>query len=208
MASHQIAVETLTADTFAEQLKLTLAKAPTLFQSAPCVLDVTALGTDVNETNLHPILETCRSLSLVPFALTGSKDLHEPLAKSLQLAWVDFKAGSTPKASNALRETKVVSTPVRSGQQIYAPNANLLVTSHVSAGAEVAADGNIHVLGALRGRAIAGATGNGLAEIICQDMKAELVSIAGLYLVHEDFPDGAGAARCRLEGDKLEIDFI
>ncbi|MCD6048253.1 MAG: minC [Gammaproteobacteria bacterium] len=82
--------------------------------------------------------------------------------------------------------TMVITHPVRSGQQIYAKDADLVVISSVSPGAELIADGNIHVYGQLRGRALAGAKGNAAARIFCQDVSAELLSIAGHYWLHED----------------------
>lgn len=75
----------------------------------------------------------------------------------------------------------MIRTPVRSGQQIYAKDGDLVILSHVSAGAEVIADGSIHIYGTLRGRAIAGASGQREARIICHDLQAELISIAGRY---------------------------
>ena len=78
--------------------------------------------------------------------------------------------------------------PVRSGTQIYARGADLVVTAAVGAGAEIIADGNIHVYGARRGRALAGADGDVEALIFCSRLEAELVSIAGRYLVSEQLP--------------------
>jgi septum site-determining protein MinC len=86
------------------------------------------------------------------------------------------------------KAAKVVSQPVRSGQRIYARGSDLVVVGAVNAGAEVIADGNVHVYGALRGRALAGAGGDGEARIFCQSLEAELVSIAGTYRVIEDVP--------------------
>jgi septum site-determining protein MinC len=84
--------------------------------------------------------------------------------------------------------TLLVTQPVRSGTQIYARGADLVVTAPVSPGAEIMADGNIHVYGALRGRALAGAGGDVEARIFCSRFEAELVSIAGHYLVSEQMP--------------------
>ncbi len=81
--------------------------------------------------------------------------------------------------------TKVVTSPIRSGQQIYAPGGDLIVMSAVSAGAEVLADGNIHIYGALRGRALAGVKGDSNARIFCSSQEAELVSIAGHFMVDD-----------------------
>jgi septum site-determining protein MinC len=79
-------------------------------------------------------------------------------------------------------------TPVRSGQQVYADNRDLTVLGAVGAGAEVIADGSIHIYGALRGRALAGAQGNEDARIFCREFHAELVAVAGHYKVLEDIP--------------------
>ena len=87
--------------------------------------------------------------------------------------------------SNA-RASKVITQPVRSGQQIYAKNADLIVLASVSTGSELLADGNIHVYGALRGRALAGIQGDTSARIFCSSLNAELVSIAGQYLMPEE----------------------
>jgi septum site-determining protein MinC len=83
---------------------------------------------------------------------------------------------------------RLVTEPVRSGTQIYARGTDLVVPAAVSPGAELVADGNIHVYGALRGRALAGANGDAGARIFCARLEAELVSIAGRYLVSEQLP--------------------
>jgi septum site-determining protein MinC len=81
---------------------------------------------------------------------------------------------------------KVITTPVRSGQQVFAPLGDLIVLAPVSAGAEILAAGNIHVYGPLRGRALAGVKGDTSARIFCHQLEAELVSIAGQYKISED----------------------
>ncbi|HKN78732.1 MAG TPA: septum site-determining protein MinC [Lysobacter sp.] len=90
------------------------------------------------------------------------------------------RAGSAPGMMQA--------SPVRSGQQVYAENSDLTVLATVGAGAEVIADGSIHIYGALRGRALAGAQGNEKARIFCREFHAELVAVAGHYKVLEDIP--------------------
>ena len=87
---------------------------------------------------------------------------------------------STPPAP-AVRQTLVVEKPIRTGQQVYAENADLIVLGLVNEGAEVIADGHIHIYAPLRGRALAGASGDQNARIFVQSMQAELVSIAGIY---------------------------
>lgn len=93
---------------------------------------------------------------------------------------------SAPAADDHVpRPTLVINSPVRTGQQVYAKNADLIVMGMVSEGAEVIADGNIHVYAPLRGRALAGESGDKTARIFVQSMQAELVSVAGIYRVFE-----------------------
>ena len=97
--------------------------------------------------------------------------------------------------------------PVRTGQQVYARGRDLIVVAPVANGAEVLADGNIHVYGALRGRAFAGALGDERARIFCSEFRAELVSIAGHYRVFEEIPKQyeGRAVQIALEDGKLKI---
>src|SRR5262249_26977682 len=88
-------------------------------------------------------------------------------------------------AKTAPRRSRLVTQPVRSGTQIYAKDADLIVIAPVSAGAELIADGHVHVYGALRGRAIAGARGDTEARIFVQRLEAELLAVAGRYMVSE-----------------------
>ena len=89
-------------------------------------------------------------------------------------------------AESAGRPSMIVTEPIRSGRQVYAAGCDLIVVGPVSPGAELLADGSIHVYGTLRGRALAGVSGDQNARIFCQNLEAELVSIAGLYRVSED----------------------
>jgi septum site-determining protein MinC len=96
---------------------------------------------------------------------------------------------------------------VRSGQQVYARNRDLVVVGAVANGAEVIADGDIHIYGGLRGRAMAGAQGDAGARIFVADFRAELVAIAGHYRVFEQIPNDleGQSVRCWLEGEKLLV---
>lgn len=113
------------------------------------------------------------------------------------------------KAAVAAPEVGMVQVvPVRSGQQLYAKNRDLTVCATVGAGAEVIADGSIHIYGALRGRALAGAGGNTAARIFCREFNAELVAVAGTYKVLEEIPkDLLGKpVQIWLENDSLRIE--
>ncbi len=108
---------------------------------------------------------------------TGSSDAIE-LGNSLS-SHMDFEPVSP----------RLITRPVRSGQQLYARATDLIIMAHVGPGAEVVADNNIHVYGPLRGRALCGVTGNTESRIFCQSLEAELVSVAGNYKLLEEIPE-------------------
>ncbi|WP_427184775.1 septum site-determining protein MinC [Bordetella bronchialis] len=112
-----------------------------------------------------------------------------------------------PQSSSAL----VISRPLRSGQRVYARHTDLVVIGMVSPGAEVIADGNVHVYGPLRGKAMAGARGDTSARIFTTHLDAELLAVAGVYRVVEDKLDATlhgQAALIRLDGDTLRIEAL
>ena len=131
-------------------------------------------------------------------------DIEKPAEKLIEKNKV--ATSSTPALN-----TKVITKPVRSGMQVYAKDADLLILSSVNSGAEVIADGNIYVFGALKGRALAGAKGNPQAKIICQQLDAELVAIAGQYLTKEtlgNFSQQKGMLHIYLHEKQLMIEPI
>ena len=115
-----------------------------------------------------------------------------------------------PTPAAVTKPVKVISRPVRSGQQVYAEGGDLVITAAVSEGAEVLADGNIHVYGTLRGRALAGVKGNVHARVFCQSLDAELISIAGQFIMHETVKASCWKqpAQIYLEEDTLHIEPI
>jgi septum site-determining protein MinC len=128
----------------------------------------------------------------------SSQTVSEPQAKPVEAAPM---ATAAPAPS-----TMIVDRPVRAGQQIYARGCDLVVLAMVSAGAEVIADGNIHVYAPLRGRALAGARGNTSARIFVRSMEAELVSIAGVYrTIEQALPESIKGkpTQIQLENERL-----
>ena len=132
--------------------------------------------------NLMHIVESPRSAQ-------ATQPATEPPAETPR-APVETTAAPVVQTVVSTAPTMVIDRPVRAGQQIYAKGANLVVLAMVSAGAEIIADGDIHVYAPLRGRALAGARGNTAARIYVRGMEAELVSIAGVYRTLEQaLPD-------------------
>lgn len=115
-----------------------------------------------------------------------------------------------PIAPEPVPRTVILDKPLRSGQRFYARGGDLVVTAMISAGAEVIADGNIHVYAPLRGRALAGAGGDKTARIFTTSMEAELVSVAGIYRTFESgVPDELSRQPTTIslleDGDQLRL---
>lgn len=107
-----------------------------------------------------------------------------------------------------IKEPMLINRPVRSGQQLYARDTDLIVMGSIGAGAEVIADGNVHVYGPLRGKALCGVSGNVETRIFCQSLEAELVSVAGNYRLLEEIPEDLRGkpAQIWLDKDRLNIE--
>lgn len=157
-----------------------------------------------------PLAESARSWGLAVLPPEGAKSRPLPAAAAAP-APAPAAAEPVPEpapAAGARKPTRIVTDPVRSGQQIYAADGDLIVTSTVSPGAEVVADGCVHIYGALRGRAIAGARGETTARVFCRRFEAELVAVAGVYAVAEQMQgDLRGKpAQVLLADGKLKIE--
>jgi septum site-determining protein MinC len=191
-----------------------VAQAPDFFYLVPVMVNIEKLTSSIDYQAIKALIEEF-NFTFVGFTGAIEKDQRQ-LMRELGFSFVNTaKAPPLPKKSvvtkeNTVEETVVKDTKktttnantdshlytdkvhrgqVRSGQQVYAKNQNLVVIGSVSAGAEVIADGNIHVYGSLRGRAIAGATGHHKAQIYCQSLEAELVSINGNYWLSESMEE-------------------
>ena len=184
------------SETLFSRLSEKVRLAPNFFRNSAVVLDLECLP-ETQVCDFGDIKARLRDCNLIAVGVQGGHRLqHEaalraglPLVPSGRPTRTDNRpaqaAGQTVPPPS--RPTLVVSEVVRSGRQIYAPGGDLVVTAMVSAGAELLADGHIHVYGTLRGRALAGLSGDTTARIFCLSLEAEMVSIAGLYRVNEDF---------------------
>lgn len=197
--------------TIQQELADTIAKAPKFFENAPVVIDLHPLAQINPECDFTKLSNILKENHLIPIGVrNGSEALHAaaiqaglallPNIKTQETTSFNEQAAETKvekpaakpqanadiQASIPATPTKVITQPVRSGKQIYVKGGDLLILSSVSHGAEVLADGNIHVYGALRGRALAGVRGDTNARIFCQDLDAELISIAGHYKTSDE----------------------
>jgi len=219
-------ISSLSLDVIEQALAAHIKKSPDFFRNMPVLLSLPQAQMD-----LPALVTLLRTHELVPVALSNPTAEQVSAASAAGLGVINSKGGgdpvtakpspspsSSPSSSQepppVRRETppsqqqvatKFITSPVRSGQQIYARGGDLIVTSAVSEGAEIIADGHIHVYGPLRGRALAGASGNGNARIFCRRFEAELVAIAGCYKVAEDMQESVRtkAVQISLSGDNL-----
>jgi septum site-determining protein MinC len=167
-------------------------------------------------TEIDRLAEALGLPLLAKFRASYERDESEP-AQAPAPARRESEPAAKQAAKNAAAPAAVApaaatpgmmqSAPVRSGQQIYAENRDLTVLTTVGAGAEVIADGSVHIYGPLRGRALAGAKGNEQARIFCREFHAELVAIAGHYKVLEEIPKElrGKAVQVWLEDQQLKI---
>ncbi|MFA4914878.1 MAG: septum site-determining protein MinC, partial [Burkholderiaceae bacterium] len=156
--------------------------------SAPVAADATAAPTAALS------VEPASATPALGRAATAGPDSATPAARA-------------PQSASAL----VITKPLRSGQRVYARHSDLIVIGMVSQGAEVIADGNIHVYGPLRGKAMAGARGDASARIFTTELDAELLAVAGVYRVVEARLDNNlrnRPALVRLDGDSLRIESL
>lgn len=199
-------------DILATELETQLARAPGFFAGLPLLLELADEAID-----LAAVVGLLRKHGLTPVGVYRPTARQAQAARDADLGVIDDgrspkEAAATKAAPAAAKEkplpARIIAEPVRSGQQIYARGSDLVVISSVGAGAEVIADGCVHVYGALRGRALAGVQGDVTARIFCRDLGAELVSIAGVYKVAEDIKETllGRSVQVYRDGDKLKIE--
>ena len=174
-------------------------ESPHFFDHEGAVIDFSKLPADAT-VDLQNLLSLLREYSLRPMAIRGASPAitQAALEAGLVLAPEPVRPALKPvavEAQEAVAEpvydmprsvpTLVIDKPLRSGQKAYARGGDLVVLAMVNQGAEVVADGNIHVYAPLRGKAMAGARGNTQARIFALSMEPELISIAGIYRTSE-----------------------
>ncbi len=210
-------IRTLDVERLGAEMRDRVARAPKLFERAAVIVDFGALPGTPDAASALALLDALRAAGVIPVALAyGSSDnerlaveLGLPLLAKFRAQYESADAAANAPAPRAVADTApakaappaaakapaasgepgmIQTAPIRSGQQIYAEQRDLTILNTVGAGAEVIADGSIHIYGALRGRALAGARDNEKARIFCREFHAELVAIAGHYKVMEDIP--------------------
>jgi len=215
----------------AQEMHERVARAPKLFGRAALIVDFGALPFIPDVRTTSALLDALRKTGVLPIGLAWGSPDNERLAMELDLPLLaKFRAQygqptesppapaapppeadphGTQEPANSLPGI-IQTLPVRSGQQIYAEQRDLTVLSSVGSGAEVIADGSIHIYGPLRGRALAGANGYDKARIFCQNFHAQLVAVAGQYRTLDDIPSELHGKPLQiwLEGGELKMETL
>jgi septum site-determining protein MinC len=206
-----VRIRTTDPGTILDELTGRIATAPHFFRRTGVCLDLSALENTPEAADIRTVIDAIRRAGMLAIGLAGDSAEVEAVSNVLNLPILSgFRASRSPIAvaqptpaapaaapaapavsaepADSSRATLIQEQTVRSGQRIYARNRDLVVTAGVGAGAEVMADGCLHIYGSLRGRAMAGARGHLAARVFCQEFYAELVSIAGVFRVFETIP--------------------
>ncbi|HSZ08808.1 MAG TPA: septum site-determining protein MinC [Steroidobacteraceae bacterium] len=208
-----VRVRTTDPGTILDELTGRIASAPHFFRRTGVCLDLSALENTPDVADVRTVIDAIRRAGMLAIGLAGDSAEVDAVSNALNLPILSgFRASRSPisaaqptQAAQAAQAAPATPDPpaeladsslstliqhqtVRSGQRIYARNRDLIVTAGIGAGAEVMADGCLHVYGSLRGRAMAGARGQLTARVFCQEFYAELVSIAGVFRVFETIP--------------------
>jgi len=197
---------------FVKQLQHRILQAPNFFKNAPIIIDLKAVQNNNEKLNLLQLIDSVRQLGLVPVAIRGGNTEQNDIVVKAGLGLLpDSKVeNSQTRTPPSERQDKIINQPIRAGQQVYALQGDLIVLSTVNAGAEILAQRHIHIYGSLRGRALAGVNGDKQARIFCQNLDAELVSIAGQYRINEDLHEDVRgkSVQIYLDGDKMKIEIL
>ncbi|WP_343589508.1 septum site-determining protein MinC [Paracidovorax wautersii] len=221
-----VALKTTDAAVLAADLAARLVDDPGFFDNDPVLIDLAAVRDAEEPVDFAALSASLRALHTQPVAVRGGSPAQMQAALAAGLVAAPEAPPARPAAPAPVREvirevvrevevpvagptTVVLDRPLRSGQQVYARGGDLVVMAVVSFGAEVIADGNIHIYAPMRGRAIAGARGNTGARIFSTCLEPQLLSIAGIYRTTEtELPDNVRGkpAQVRLDGEKLLIE--
>jgi septum site-determining protein MinC len=224
----QVRIRTTDAGTILDELTGRVASAPQFFERTAVCLDLSALEKEPSTSEMRAVFDAVRRAGMLTVGLAHGTAAVDALARSLEvpvLTQFRVQGKASPVPPPVVKETPKTAAPpaadppvlhppsliqhqpVRSGQRVYALHSDLVVTATVGAGAEVIADGCVHIYGTLRGRAVAGARGEVTARVFCQEFHAELISIAGVFRVFETIPpELAGQpVQAWLDGDDLKL---
>lgn len=207
-------VQSTDQQTIDAHLRYLSSQTPKFFEQLPVLLDLEAVAGPDDNIDFASLVATIKHHHLIPIGVRNGTSAQLEAARDAGLGVLPARKTSPSNSTDnalisgkkqAILSAKIITQPVRSGQQIHAKHSDLVVLNSVSEGAELLADGNIHVYGTLRGRALAGLSGNRQACIFCQQVQAELLAIAGHYKVNEqiNLPPSTYGYQVYLQNDNI-----
>ncbi len=202
------------------------ARSAGFFLRRPVVLDVE--GLDIDRTQLRELVDQLGTRNVRIMGIEGAKpsllgldlppgmtdgreapDVEAPISEQAEKVGADENIALSGPLTARITPSIVVTQPVRSGQSLVFPEGDVTVVGSVASGAEIVAGGSIHIYGTLRGRAMAGTTGNASARIFCRKLEAELIAIDGFYKTAEDMEELRGrSVQVWLEGEAIKTGII
>lgn len=218
-------LRTIDLDSIKKTLTEINEKAGQLLNRSPVIVDCAAIADSFAALDLLGLKQILLEAGLVP---VGLRQIPEDLEQQVQESdWAIVRGGkalatqipvvteqTAPQATATQTDTHepmsrlmLLERPVRSGQQVYFPQGDIVVMQQTSAGSELLAGGSVHVYGVLRGRVLAGVNGDTSARIFCQRLEAELIAIAGRYKLLDELDASlkGQAVMVHLDGDKLKM---
>ncbi|HEX5419161.1 MAG TPA: septum site-determining protein MinC [Gammaproteobacteria bacterium] len=211
----QVRIRTTDPGAIVDELTGRVATAPRFFERTAVCLDLSRLESEPGVDESRGVLDSVRRAGMLPVGLVRGPEFVDTLARALELPVLPpVRTRSKPPVVEAVAKSAepeprslMHHQHIRSGQRVYARDRDLVVTTTVAAGAEVMADGCVHIYGSLRGRAMAGVHGDATARVFCQEFRAELVSVAGVFRVFETLPPELAGhpVQAWLDGDDLRF---
>jgi septum site-determining protein MinC len=222
-----VVLKTIDLDALSQELSRRVDELPDLFDDEPVAVDLSCVRESEQLLDVPALLALLRRHRMRPVAARGGNPEQMAAAVAAGLLEApeagrpppprEVPAAPPPQIVERMVEVQLAPLPplvvdkvLRSGQQVYARDRDVIVLALVSHGAEVMADGHVHCYAPMRGRAHAGAGGNTQARIFCHRLEAQVLAIAGIYrTMDEPLPDGVqrgGAAMVRLDGERLAIE--
>ena len=169
---------------FEKQLNTYFSRSPNFLKYMPCIIDIKKIHFS-EKIDFSYLKEILKKKKLILIGVSGVNEKRKCSIIKSNLSIIDNYLPKNKK-KRIIYKTKIINRHIRSGEQIYEKESNLIILKPISSGAEVLSDGNIHIYSTLNGKALAGVNGNINARIFCNKIQSELIAIAGKFKLTED----------------------
>ncbi|CAL4043145.1 Septum site-determining protein MinC [Buchnera aphidicola (Anoecia corni)] len=198
-------------------LQKKIQESPSFFKNAPIILNISQLSCKIDWNSIKYIIQSLK-LKIVGFIKCKNEKLNETVLDSgvpiffktnklTNAVHIQKKKKTIDVKSSLFFKNKIIKKPIRSGQQIYSSNSNIIIINNVNEGSEILSNGNIHIYGKLKGKALAGIQGNTQCYIFCTELFAELISICGQFLLLDQIPSDliGKSVQCYIKNGAIKL---